>query len=368
MVDHDEFGPQKILEVYNPKVGMHGFVVIDSLALGPAKGGIRMTPTVSVDEVARLARGMTWKCAFADLPFGGGKSGIIMDDRNISKEKKKEIVEAFAEEVKIVVPEFYVAAPDMNMAEEEMRWFVKKVGSKKAATGKSKKDGGLPHELGSTGFGVYHAALVALEKKKMDVGKISFVVEGFGNVGQFAAKFLCEAGAKLVAVSDSRGVAYKKDGLDFEKLMEVKQNSESVTNYPGCKVLPSRQIILQDADLIVTAAVPDLIKISDIDYVKAKIIVEGSNIPMSAEVEEFFHKKGVLVVPDFVANAGGVISSYVEYIGGDEKKMWKMVEEKIVKNTGIVLQDAVKLKLSPRQVALEIAKKRVRAKCRVCRI
>jgi glutamate dehydrogenase (NAD(P)+) len=368
MVMFDEFGPEKILEVYNPKVDMHGFVVIDSIALGPGKGGIRMRPDVTKDQVAKLARAMTWKCALADLPFGGAKSGIVMDDRKISKRKKKEIVEAFASELKIIVPKYYVAAPDMNMGEEEMEWFVKKIGSKKSATGKSKKLGGLPHELGSTGFGVYHSCLIAIEHLGLDIKKINFAVEGFGNVGYFASKFMTKTGAKLIAVSDSRGVAFKKSGLDFKKLAEIKKKEGTVTKYPGCKILPSKQIILQKVDILITAAIPDLINMSDVDTVKAKMIVEGSNIPMTHEVEKAFHRKGVLVIPDFVANAGGVISSYVEYIGGDEKKMWGMVEKKINRNVKAVLEQSKKKNCCVRDVAMEIAKDRVRRKCAVCKI
>ncbi|EFK95866.1 glutamate dehydrogenase, partial [sediment metagenome] len=146
MVVFDGLGPEKILEVYNPKVGMRGFVVIDNLSLGPGKGGIRMTPTVSVDEVSRLARAMTLKCAMAELPFGGAKSGIIADPKMLSKEKKEEIVRAFSEALKPVCPNMYVAAPDMNMGEEEMRWFAGANGSNKACTGKPADMGGLPHE------------------------------------------------------------------------------------------------------------------------------------------------------------------------------------------------------------------------------
>ena len=367
-IEFDEFGPSKIIEVYNPKIGMRGFVVIDSTALGPGKGGIRMTPNVTPFEVFKLARAMTWKNALADLPFGGAKSGIIADDKKISEQKKKEIVEAFAEEMKIVAPKFYVAAPDMNMGEKEMGWFVEKIGNKKAATGKSKKLGGLPHELGSTGFGVYHAVLVALKHLGKDIKNITFAVEGFGNVGWFAAKYLSEKGARFVAVSDSKGVAYNKKGLDFHTVAKVKKKEKTVTKYKDCKVLPSHEIISVDADVLITAAIPDLIKISDVDSVKAKLIVEGSNIPMTIDVEKMFHKKRVLVIPDFVANAGGVISSYVEYIGGDEEKMWKMVEDKIVKNTDRVLKDATKNKIAPRVAALRIAKERVRKKCEVCKV
>ena len=367
-IEFDEFGPQKILEFYNAKVGMRGFVVIDSTALGPGKGGIRMTPSVTKEEVAKLARAMTWKNSLADLPFGGAKSGIVADDKKITKEKKKEIVEAFADEMRIVAPKYYVAAPDMNMAEEEIEWLVNKIGDKKVATGKSKKMGGLPHELGSTGFGVYHATLIALKHLGINVKDVSFAVEGFGNVGWFVSKFLTEAGAKLIAVSDSKGVAYKKDGLDFKKLAEVKKKHKTVTKYPGCKVLPSTEIISIEAKVLITAAIPDLIKISDVNKIKAKLIVEGSNIPMTLDVEKQLHKKGVLVIPDFVANAGGVISSYVEYIGGDEKKMWAMVEKKIIRNTKVVLDMSKKKKCPPRIVALDIAKDRVRRKCKVCRI
>jgi len=161
-IKKDMLGPEKIIEVYNPKVGMHGFVVIDNTALGPGKGGIRMTPSVSEEEVARLARAMTYKNALAELPFGGAKSGIIANDRELTKLEKKEIVVAFSKALKGIIPREYVAAPDMNMAEEEMEWFSKANGSKKACTGKPKKMGGLPHELGSTGYGVAIATEVAV--------------------------------------------------------------------------------------------------------------------------------------------------------------------------------------------------------------
>ncbi|MFH1445456.1 MAG: Glu/Leu/Phe/Val dehydrogenase [Nanoarchaeota archaeon] len=356
----DEFGPEKILQVYDPKTGMKGFTVIDNTARGPGKGGIRMTPTVTIDEVFRLARAMTWKCALADLPFGGGKSGIVADDKKMSKKEKENIVKAFAKSIKIIAPEVYVAAPDMNMAEEEMRIISNTIGSKKAVTGKPKDMGGLPHELGSTGFGVYHATLVAIEHLGLDVKNLTFSVEGFGNVGVFAAKFLTEKGAKLVAASDSKGVAYNKNGINFKELKETKEKTGSVINYPKCEKKKCEEIISIPVDVLVTAAIPDLIKDKDIDKVKAKIIVQGSNIPMSFKAEERFHKKGVLIIPDFVANAGGVISSYVEYIGGSEKKMFEMVEDKIRKNTKLVLDRAKKKNIKPRDAAMEIAIERVK--------
>ncbi len=367
MPEFDEFGPEKIIQVYNPKVGMHGYLVVDSTALGVSKGGIRMTPTLNLDEVVALARTMTWKNALADLPFGGAKSGIIADDKQISKEKKDEIIKAFAESLKELCPNKYVAAPDIHTGEHEMEIFSKTIGSKKACTGKPEKMGGIPHELGSTGFGVSKSTLVALKYLKKDPKKLTFAVEGFGNVGSFAAKFLTENGMKLIAVSDSRGCLNVKDGIDFYKLNEIKEKTGSVINYPGNKKT-CEQIIATDADVLITAAIPDLIKIGDVNNVKAKLIVQGSNIPMREEVEEMFYKKNVLVIPDFVANAGGVISSYVEYINGSRQKMFKLVEEKITKNTELVLKESLKRKIKPRNAALEIAKARVRKKCTICRI
>ena len=367
MPEFDEFGPEKVLEVFNPKVGMHGFLVIDNSALGPGKGGIRMTPTLDKEEVFKLARTMTWKNALADLPFGGAKSGIIADDRLISKEKKDEILKAFAESLKEYCPSKYIAAPDINTTEHEMEVFSKALGSKKACTGKPEKLGGIHHELGSTGFGLCKSTLVALKYLKKDPKKTTFAVEGFGNVGSFAAKFLTDAGLKLLAVSDSRGCLHVHEGINFDKLLKVKEKTGSVINYPGNKHA-CEQIIASNVDVLVTAAIPDLIKIGDVDKVKAKLIVQGSNIPMKEEVEEMFFKKNVLVIPDFVANAGGVISSYVEYIGGTKQKMFKLVDEKVKKNTELVLRNSYKMKIKPRDAALLIAKERVRKKCTICRI
>ncbi len=368
MVEWDGIGPEMALEVSNPKAGMRGFVVIDSTALGPGKGGIRMTPTVTVDEVAKLARTMTWKCALAELPFGGAKGGIIADDRQISPRQKEDIIKAFSHALKVVCPKLYVAAPDMNMGEREMELYVTANGNQKAATGKPKKMGGLPHELGSTGFGVFHAAQVAAAHQKKKIEGMTVAVEGFGNVGFFAAKYLAEAGARLVAVSDSRGVIFNKKGLEFEGLAKVKRMKGTVTAYRPGTVLPGHTIVSLDADLLVTAAVPDLIGPGDVDKVQANIIVEGSNIPMTGETERLLQKKGVLVVPDMVANAGGVISSYAEYVGKKEKEMFALVEKKVVENTKRVLKNADKAGSSPREAALAIAKQRVLKACRICRV
>jgi len=357
----DEFGPEKIIEVHNPKVGLMGVLVIDSTALGVGKGGIRMTPTVNTEEVFRLARAMTWKTALAELPFGGAKSGIIADVKKIIPEEKRRIVTEFGRALKPVCPSQYVAAPDVYTGEEEMRWFVEGNGSFKSATGKPQDIGGIPHELGSTGFGVAHAAKVACEHLSMDVSNMTVSIEGFGNVGSFAAKFLSDWGAKIIAVSDSKGCIYSNEGLDFNKLNEVKHETGSVINYPKGEVLSHDSIFEIPVDIVIPAALPDVINKNNVNKVKARIIVEGANIPITVGAEEMLDRECTLIVPDFVANAGGVISSYIEYeYGYDPKKAFEMIEQKIKKNVKIVLDKADEIRVKPRNAALEIAKERVR--------
>ncbi len=361
----DEFGPEKIVEVYDPKTGMRGVTVIDNTALGPGKGGIRMTPTVDVTEVARLARTMTWKCSIAGLPFGGAKSGIKASPK--SQEEKKALIQAFSRAIKPICPKYYIAAPDVNTAEEEMRWFVEANGSWKAATGKPSnlcvKPGekcGIPHEYGSTGFGVAHSALVAARHIGLDIKGMTVAIEGFGNVGTFTATHLEEFGAKVVAISDSKGVIHNTEGLNIKSLLDVKSSTGSVINYKPGKVLPNREIFELGADVLIPSALPDVINSGNADRIKSRIIVEAANIPMTIETEKKLCEKGILVVPDFVANAGGVISSYAEYRGYNPKDMFAMVQKKITKNTKHVLDKSKRDKTSPREAAMEIAVERVR--------
>tara|TARA_Y100000310_G_scaffold339280_1_gene431498 strand:- start:6231 stop:7346 length:1116 start_codon:yes stop_codon:yes gene_type:complete len=366
MVNYDEFGPEKVVHVYDPKSGMKGFTVIDSTKRGPGKGGIRMTPSVSVEEVAALARTMTWKCALADLPFGGAKSGIIADDRKISKKKKGEIVRAFSRSLKHLAPSEYVAAPDMNMAEQEMEWFVKENGNPQSATGKpanmciKKGKCGIPHEYGSTGFGVFHATEIAANHIKLPLKNATYAVEGLGNVGSFVIEHMSKKCGKLVAVSDSKGCIYNPKGIDTQKLFLVKKKKGSVIHYKPGKVLKSHKIFELKVDILVPAAIPNSIHKKNYKKIKAKMVVEGANIPTTPDIEEKLHKRGILVVPDFIANAGGVISSYAEYAGKNPKDMFKLVERKIRKNTKLVLDTSKRKGYSPRRAGMEVAIKRIK--------
>ncbi|QQG50098.1 MAG: Glu/Leu/Phe/Val dehydrogenase [Candidatus Berkelbacteria bacterium] len=361
MITKDEFGPEYVIEVSDPNTGMVGFLVIDNTAMGPGKGGIRMTPSVTPEEVFRLARTMTWKNALVDLPFGGAKGGIVWAGGD---KKKKAIVQSFARALKTLFINKYIAGPDVSSGEDEMKWIAEAIGEFKAATGKPKdycEDGhcGLPHELGSTGFGVAHSTLELLKHKSIDPKDVTIAIEGFGNVGTFAFQHLSEAGVKIVAISDSRGTAYDKNGLDLDKVWAAKNDRGSVRYTAGAEEMETEALLTLDVDVLITAAVTDVINKENKDEVKAKMIVEGSNIPMTEAIEKELIDRGVLVVPDFVANSGGVISSYCEHVGMKPEEMFKIVEEKITTTTRAVLSRADKDKKSLREVANVLAREKV---------
>ena len=350
----DEFGPEYVLEVFDAKTGMQGVMVIDNTARGPGKGGMRMVPDVTTEEVMGLARAMTWKNALADIPFGGAKSGIRFDPKSPQKEAA---VRAFADKVKRFIPDLYIAGPDMNTTEREMAQFADQVGNRMATTGKPASMGGLPHELGSTGYGVALCTKVAVEFQGKKLDGMTVAIEGFGNVGTFAMKFLSEWGAKVVAVSDSKGTIYDENGLDHNALMETKKEKGTVAAHGHGKVLPAAELFKLPVDILIPGARPNVITDANVGEVKAKIVSEAANIPMTYEVEKKLMGKGVLVLPDFLANAGGVISSYCETMGWDEKRMFEVVTEKITNNTKLVME---RMKENDaRAAALEIAKERV---------
>jgi len=370
----DKYGPEYVMEVYDPRIGMEGFLVIDNTALGLGKGGIRMTPNVTKEEVFRLARVMTWKNSLAGIPFGGAKAGIIWHGG--SDELKQEFIKSFARMIKPFVPKKYIPGPDVNTTEKEMMLIAEEIGDWKAATGKpadycyknpktGKKVCGLPHELGSTGFGVAHAVSVAAEAAGFDIKKMTVAIDGFGNVGEFAFRHLQEMGAKIVAVSGSRGGVYDANGLDLEKLLKLKSQKKTVAEYPTGKKIKHSEIFELPVDVLIPASVTDVINESNKNKMKAKIIVEGANIPMKENIENELFRKGIIIVPDFVANAGGVISSYAEYRGCSAKQMFEMVERKIRNCSKVIMEKSLAENRNPREVAMEIALKRIEGKIRL---
>ncbi len=368
----DEWGPEKILQVYDPQVGMKGVLVIDNITLGPGKGGIRMLPTITTEEIFRLARTMTWKCALAKIPFGGAKSGIIANPKQMTEEKKMEIIKSFSRALKRLCPSLYVAAPDINTGEKEMATFAIENGSMKSATGKPAmlcvKPGvkcGLPHEYGSTALGVVQSAFTAANYIDLDTDNATAAIEGFGNVGSYVMEYLSQIDVKILAVSDSKGCIYNPNGLDYEKMSNIKKDTRSVINYRPGKVLENKELFELPVDILIPAALPDVITTYNVDRIKAKMVVEAANLPISPEIEQVLGKRGVLVVPDILANAGGVISSYAEYRGYNPKRMLELVQRKIRQNTVYVLETALNKDLEPRDAAINIAKERiVKAKSR----
>jgi len=240
-------------------------------------------------------------------------------------------------------------------------------GSMKACTGKPAhmcvKPGvkcGIPHEYGSTGFGVAKATFTAANYIGLDVEGATAAIEGFGNVGSHVTKYLTQIGVGVVSVSDSKGCIYNPDGLEYEKLYKVKEETGSVINYRPGKVLDNKEIFELPVDILIPAALPDVIRKDNVDRVQAKMVVEAANIPVTPEIEEILRKRGVLVVHDIVANAGGVISSYAEYVGYNPKQMLKLVQRKIRRNARTVLEYAEEKGVGLRDAALNIAKERIR--------
>lgn len=365
MIKHDKFGPEKILEVYDLKSGMRGFLVIDNTAFGRGKGGVRMTPNVNAEEVYRLARTMTWKNALFELPFGGAKSGIIWNGG--SQKKKKQFVQAYARAIKTLVPRYYIAAPDVGTGKKEMQWFTDAIRNFRGATGHSEDlfvefkgvvRRGIPHELGSTGYGVVEATKVALMFKNIDIKGATVAIHGFGNVGSFAFKFLQEIGAKIVAIADRNTGLFSSSGLSPE-LFELAKKRIPLIKYKKAKHIKPGKVLELKVDVLIPASVTDIIHEKNKNRIKAKIIIEGGNIPMTEKIEEELFRKGILIIPDFVANSGGVISSYAEYRGFDIDKTFELIEEKIKRVTNEILKKSVNKKESLRVVAMRIAKSRV---------
>lgn len=361
----DEFGPECVVHLSEPSVGLKGMLVIDNTALGPGKGGIRMTPDVSEEEIRRLARVMTYKNALVGIPFGGAKSGVIADPRKISLFQKEAIIKAFSRALKPFVPKYYIAAPDMNTGAREMAWFAEASGYWNSTTGKPSnfcelEKCGLPHELGSTGFGVAQTARVAAEFFGFNMRSTTVAVAGFGNVGQSTAKYLAEMGSKIIAVSDSGGTIYNKDGLNVAELTKTKEAKESVVNYSQGKKLERESIYTLPADILIPAGPADVINEENIGEVKVKMIIEGANIPIQQKFEKALYRRGIIIIPDIVANSGGVISSYAEYKGYGPRTMFKLIEDKITATTKKVLTLAKEKNIDNREAAIEIARKKVR--------
>ena len=365
----DEWGPEKVLQVYDPDTGMKGILVIDNTSTGPGKGGIRFAETVIPRDVFRLARTMTWKCAAADLPFGGAKGGIIADP---SKVDRVAWMRSFAKMIRPYCPTQYIAATDIGTSELDMAIFAHEIGDMHACTGKPAELGGIPHELGTTGYGVATALETAIEvleklnstKNLPSKGQIKVAIQGFGNVGSFTARFLDSAGIKVVAISDVFGFIYNKDGLNIPRLMMDMKGKTRLSDLKEAyyDIRDKDEIFEIESDIFIPAAVGDVITDKTAPKLLGhgvKLVVEAANLPTVPKAGESLHKNGVWIIPDFIANAGGVIGSFVEYQGRTEKEAFQLIEYKIVKIIKNVLTKAILEEESPRVIATEISKQKV---------
>ena len=351
----DELGPAKIIHVYEPACQLKGVLVVDNVAAGPAIGGLRMAPDVSTEECFRLARSMTLKNAAAGLPHGGGKS-VIFGDPKIPTRDKERLLRTFASALRGV--EDYIFGPDMGITEECMAWVRDEIGR---AIGLPREIGGIPlDEIGATGWGVLRATEIALEHRKLQFSGLRFVVQGFGAVGKHAARFLAEKGSILVGAADSRGAVYDANGIDVSRLIELKLEGGSVADWPTGEKVANTKAVEMECDLLIPAARPDAINTENVERVATKIIVPGANIAITADAECYLHEKGILCIPDFIANAGGVICAAIEYQGAPESTVFSVIDDKIGRNTQTVLDDAERRNILPRQAASELAEARVR--------
>ncbi|MFZ5453662.1 MAG: Glu/Leu/Phe/Val family dehydrogenase [Thermodesulfobacteriota bacterium] len=351
----DELGPTKILHVYEPSVNLKAVLVVDNVAAGPALGGIRMAPDVTTEECFRLARAMTMKNAAAGLPHGGGKV-VLFGDPKMPKPDKERLIRALACSLRDV--QEYILAPDMGTDEECMAWIKDEIGR---VVGLPAEVGGIPlDEIGATGWGLRHAIEAALHFCDFKLKQARLVIQGFGAVGLHAARFLTKKKAVLVGAADSQGAIYHPEGLEVKELIKLKKAGQSVTDYPQGQKFDRDAVVDFDCDIWIPAARPDVINEDNMHRLKTRLVAQGANIPLTYGAEKYLHDQGVLCIPDFIANAGGVICAAMEYRGASQGAVFEVIEEKVSHNTRLVLEEAEAQKILPRDAAVNLAVKRVK--------
>ncbi len=352
----DELGPAKIIQVREPSVGLRAVLVVDNVARGPSIGGLRIAPDVSVEECFRLARAMTLKNSAAGLPHGGGKS-VLWGDPRMPQQRKETLLRAFAHALRNEGD--YIFGPDMGTDETCMAWIKDEIGR---AVGLPAAVGGIPlDELGATGWGLVHCADLAARHVGIELKGARVAIQGFGAVGKHAARFLAARGAVLVAASDSRGTIADEQGIDVAALIRLKEEGQTVSDYPSGRKLGRDAVIDVDCDIWIPAARPDVIDETNVGRLRTRLVLEGANIPLTPGAEGALHARGVLVMPDFIANAGGVICAALEYAGATQSQAFQAIEEKIRANTASVLAAVTQQQVTPRAAAVALAVERVHA-------
>jgi glutamate dehydrogenase/leucine dehydrogenase len=323
-----------------------GYRVIHSNILGPSKGGIRMDMEVNLDEVKALAAWMTWKCAVVDIPFGGAKGGIKCDPGSMSAGEMERLIRAYTMALQeIFGPDRDIPAPDMGTGPREMAWLMDQYSRSygmtinAVVTGKPVVLGGSLGRTEATGRGVMVTALAAMEKLKLNPFKATCAVQGFGNVGSWAARLLDERGVKIVALSDVTQAYYNEKGINISDAVAFQQaHKGSLVEFSGAEVIPTDELLLLDVDVLVPAAVEDVITVHNAKDIKARLIVEGANGPTSAKADKILNDLGILSVPDILANAGGVTVSYFEWV--QNRLGYKWTGERVNRRSDRIMKDA----------------------------
>jgi len=323
-----------------------GYRVLHSNILGPGKGGIRFDPDVNLDEIRALAAWMTWKCAVVDIPYGGAKGGIACNPREMSAGEMERLMRAYTVSMLDVFgPDKDIPAPDMGTGPREMAWLMDEYSKAKGmtvnavVTGKPLVLGGSLGRTEATGRGVMTSALAGMDKLKINPYKSTAAVQGFGNVGSHAAALLHERGVMIKAISDISGAYYNEKGIDIEGAMKFRDlNNGTLENFPGAERITNEQLLTLDVDVLVPAAKEDVINNENAQNIQAKMIVEGANGPTSASADDIINEKGILVVPDILANAGGVTVSYFEWVQNRIGYKWTL--DRVNRRSDRIMKDA----------------------------
>ncbi len=324
-----------------------GIRVIHSNILGPAKGGIRFAPDVHLDEVRALAAWMTWKCAVVDIPYGGGKGGVRCNPREMSKGEIERLMRAYTMAmIDVFGPDKDIPAPDMGTGPREMAWLMDEYSKAHGmtipavVTGKPLVLGGSLGRTEATGRGVMVSALAAMQKLKINPFQATCAVQGFGNVGSWAARLLEERGLKVVAISDHTGAFYNEKGINVVEAIAYRDsNNGTLEGFSGGdKMENAGDLLTLEVDVLVPAAVEDVITIANADKIKAKLIVEGANGPTSAKADAILNEKGIMAVPDILANAGGVTVSYFEWV--QNRLGYKWTADRVNRRSDRIMKDA----------------------------
>jgi glutamate dehydrogenase (NAD(P)+) len=349
-----------------------GYRVQYNITLGPAKGGIRYHPGVNLDEVTALAAWMTWKCAVAHIPFGGGKGGIICDPTKMSRRELEALTRRYiAEIVDAIGPEKDVPAPDVNTNDQIMAWVMDTYSmhvshtTTSVVTGKPVELGGSLGRREATGRGVMIATRESAKHLGFDIKGATVAVQGFGNVGGIGAQLLAEVGAKIVAVTDWKGGVYNAKGLDVPKLLAYVQQHRTVDGFPDADALAPDKLWGLDVQVLIPAALENQITMANAPQIKAKVVIEGANGPTTPDAHKSLHDRGVFVVPDILANSSGVTTSYFEWVQDrygyfwTEKEVNERLELKMCEAFDAVLKTALKFNVDMRTAAYIVAINRV---------